>query len=516
MSGARPLTIHFCQPRRNSRKAFRRDRPSPRKERERLDLEVVAATSDEPTHGVEATAATDAPKLFHVGVPRGLGERPPHTLLLASLNQKVTAVTGLKAQEVNLAVLEASWASQLCCIADALASGAPALVGLCALLVSETALVHYTPRPKGTASPVPEPSGAQAIDEKYWKRRYNYFARFDEGVRMDLGAWFEVTPESVARHIADRLQYDRVVDGTCGVGGNAIQFAMTSGAVVAVDTDSQRLEDARHNAGIYGVADRISFVHDDFVHFAETYKGPKIDAVFLSPPWGGPGHLDCPHFSLRDVEVPDIVLLFAAATKLSSRVALYLPRHTDLHEVAILASHYGYPAVEVEKVFFQHPTPHLKLVVVYFSPDALEQGIPKKIAQKTVGPKTRPHQSRPQVASGPIPDLLSSNMSGVLLRAVYCRSYLGRFVVRLAMQMQELEAGEKREGGANSEGRSFVNKGRGRAAQRGQPRQARLKPPSSDSQKASPSSCGQAWHLASQTFILVDLVACQKGCSDEF
>eukprot|EP00435_Cladocopium_sp_Y103_P053797 s2167_g17.t1 len=368
---------------------------------------------------------------------------------------------------------------------------APALVGLCALLVSETALVHYTPRPKGiTASPV-QPSGTQAIDEKYWKRRYNYFARFDEGVRMDLGAWFEVTPESVARHIADRLQYDRVVDGTCGVGGNAIQFAMTSRAVVAVDTDSQRLEDARHNAGIYGVADRISFVHDDFVHFAETYKGPTIDAVFLSPPWGGPGHLDCPHFSLRDVEVPDIVLLFAAATKLSSRVALYLPRHTDLHEVAILASHYGYPAVEVEKVFFQHPTPHLKLVVVYFSPDALEQGIPKKITQKTVGPKIRPHQSQPQVASGPIPDLLSSNMSGVLLRAVYCRSYLGRFVVRLAMQMQELEAGEKREGGANSaEGRNFSNKGRGRTAQRGQPRQARLKP-SSDSQKASPSSCGQ-------------------------
>jgi hypothetical protein len=28
----------------------------------------------------------------------------------------------------------------------------------------------------------------------------------------------------------------------------------------------------------------------------------------------------------------------------------YKQRHTDLHEVAILASHYGYPAVEVEKV----------------------------------------------------------------------------------------------------------------------------------------------------------------------
>ena len=27
------------------------------------------------------------------------------------------------------------------------------------------------------------------------------------------GAWFEVTPESVARHIADRLSFDRVVPG---------------------------------------------------------------------------------------------------------------------------------------------------------------------------------------------------------------------------------------------------------------------------------------------------------------
>ncbi|CAE7609851.1 Tgs1, partial [Symbiodinium microadriaticum] len=127
-----------------------------------------------------------------------------------------------------------------------------------------------------------------------------------------------------------------------------------------------------HNAGIYGVADRIDFVHDDFAHFAEVYSGPPIDAVFLSPPWGGPGHLESNYFSLRDVQVPDIVHLFAAAAKLSPRVALYLPRHTDLHEIAILAAVNGFSAVEVEKVFFQHPTPHLKLIVVYFSKDVVQ------------------------------------------------------------------------------------------------------------------------------------------------
>eukprot|EP00913_Durusdinium_trenchii_P020690 g19431.t1 len=62
-----------------------------------------------------------------------------------------------------------------------------AVVDLCALLVSETVLVHYTPRPKGITPPPIQQSGEEAIDEKYWKRRYNYFARFDEGIRMDPG-----------------------------------------------------------------------------------------------------------------------------------------------------------------------------------------------------------------------------------------------------------------------------------------------------------------------------------------
>ncbi|CAJ1342957.1 unnamed protein product [Effrenium voratum] len=264
---------------------------------------------------------------------------------------------------------------------------------LCALLVSETALVHYTPRPKNAGARSLAEQGD--VDEKYWKRRYNYFARFDEGVRMDPGAWFEVTPESVARHLADRLCHEVVVDGTCGVGGNAIQFAMNCRQVIAVDTDAQRLSDARHNAGIYGVASRIRFVH-----------------------------------------VPDIVRLFAAACKLSRRVVLYLPRHTDLHEVGILAQQHGFPAVEVEKVFFQHPTPHLKLVVVYFSPEVLQLGIPRSVTQKTVGRPSASVSPPAKVLAG-ARDLLSPALAGILLRAVYCRHhYLGRYVVRLALEME--------------------------------------------------------------------------------
>ena len=41
-----------------------------------------------------------------------------------------------------------------------------AVVDLCALLVSETVLVHYTPRPKGITPPPIQQSGEEAIDEK--------------------------------------------------------------------------------------------------------------------------------------------------------------------------------------------------------------------------------------------------------------------------------------------------------------------------------------------------------------
>ena len=51
--------------------------------------------------------------------------------------------------------------------------------------------------------------------------------RFDEGVRLRGAAWFSVTPEQIARHLADRCRADLIVDAFCGAGGNAIQFAHT-------------------------------------------------------------------------------------------------------------------------------------------------------------------------------------------------------------------------------------------------------------------------------------------------
>lgn len=62
---------------------------------------------------------------------------------------------------------------------------------------------------------------------KFWYKRYSLFSRFDQGIKLDQESWFSVTPEKVAEHLAERCRCDLIIDGFCGAGGNAIQFAMT-------------------------------------------------------------------------------------------------------------------------------------------------------------------------------------------------------------------------------------------------------------------------------------------------
>ena len=60
---------------------------------------------------------------------------------------------------------------------------------------------------------------------KYWWQRYLLFSRFDNGIKMDEEGWFSVTPETLAKHHAERCGRGAIVDLFTGVGGNAIQFA---------------------------------------------------------------------------------------------------------------------------------------------------------------------------------------------------------------------------------------------------------------------------------------------------
>ena len=151
------------------------------------------------------------------------------------------------------------------------------------------------------------------------------------------------------------------MDAFCGVGGNAIAFAQTCEHVIAVENDETRLRLARHNAAIYGVADRIEFILGDFIQFAETLAGRDgvksggrvVDVVFLSPPWGGPSYLhgssraspnpssdasEHPEFLLSDITPLHGSELFRLVERITPNIAYYLPRNTNLQEISDLVT----------------------------------------------------------------------------------------------------------------------------------------------------------------------------------
>lgn len=142
-------------------------------------------------------------------------------------------------------------------------------------------------------------------------------------------------------------------------------WGLTFLLVIALDVSPVRLALARHNAQIYGVADRIEFVLSDFFSFVKAYgtipsnrqsdqsNARKIDVVFLSPPWGGPSYLeglapedvqDVPtsstpaDYSLSSIRPVNGSELFHISRTITKNIAYYLPRNTRVMEISQLLS----------------------------------------------------------------------------------------------------------------------------------------------------------------------------------
>ncbi|RUS90338.1 hypothetical protein EGW08_001936 [Elysia chlorotica] len=208
------------------------------------------------------------------------------------------------------------------------------------------------------SAPVPEDIAGDAVLMKYWYQRYRLFRRFDEGIILDRESWFSVTPEAIAANIAERCRCDTIVDAFCGAGGNTIQFAFTCNKVIAIDIDEKKLEMARNNAEIYGVADRIEFILGDFLKLAPTLQA---DVVFLSPPWGGPEYVNTEVYDLDNMAGFNANHLMQVSRKITNDIAFFLPKNTDSEKLTALAGQGK--QVEIEQNFLNNK---LKTITAYF------------------------------------------------------------------------------------------------------------------------------------------------------
>jgi SAM-dependent methyltransferase len=89
----------------------------------------------------------------------------------------------------------------------------------------------------------------------------------------------QASSEITSAHAAARYPANApVADLCCGIGGNSIALASTH-PVLGVDLDPVSLAFARHNAGVYGVADGLAVVRADVRDLVMA----GVDAVFIDP-----------------------------------------------------------------------------------------------------------------------------------------------------------------------------------------------------------------------------------------
>lgn len=121
------------------------------------------------------------------------------------------------------------------------------------------------------------------------------------GARATGEGRFSLTPEALALSLGQLAKGASIVDACCGSGGNAIGFARAGCQVTAIELDSARLDEARHNAAVYGVQEQIRFMRADAL---EAVAQLGADLLFVDPPWGE-------QYDKRACELSDFPLLSA-------------------------------------------------------------------------------------------------------------------------------------------------------------------------------------------------------------
>lgn len=231
--------------------------------------------------------------------------------------------------------------------------------------------------------------------QKYWQQRYSIWSLYSSGIRMTDSAWFGVTPEPIAWRIAQDfvswldsrgMKQSTVIDIFAGAGGNAIQFALSGHweRVVAVEKDADTLACAKHNAAVYGVADKIEFVFGDCFEYVRDHLAPTpmepahIDindvAIFASPPWGGPQYKGDKVFDLDAMEPYSGQEIHELVRGMDH--ALFLPRTSDLRQIARMDEGLGGTIeVEVEGVHGEMKREKEKIEVVQYCMEGASKGL---------------------------------------------------------------------------------------------------------------------------------------------
>ena len=226
---------------------------------------------------------------------------------------------------------------------------------------------------KGRMNPSSFPEEEKS--NSYYVQRYYFFSLFDNGIQMDKESWYSVTPEEISDYISSIIPNSlnsSILDGFCGCGGNIISFSKNFKKVFANDLFESKINMTKNNAKIYNCPNNIVYFNKDYF---DLNIDEKIDYIFLSPPWGGPEYKNDKIYSLKKWMNPDVEKIIEKSLSFSKNIIFYLPRNTDLEELAYLLNKYDKKTIDslnktiLLDVKYLNSASKIKAILVLYGPE---------------------------------------------------------------------------------------------------------------------------------------------------
>lgn len=193
------------------------------------------------------------------------------------------------------------------------------------------------------------------MDEHLIKEKFGnqYFANKDTyhmGIHHVLG-------DKIAQRF---LGHQVCLDSCLGAGFMTLQLAKYIDKVISVDINPEHLSQAKENAKIANVFEKITFVEGDVLDVIDPLD---FDSAFLDPDWAKSGDDKENHVLELSHMVPPADILLEKVFQKTKNVCLRLPKSFDLKNLDYLPPH------ESESVYQDGK---LKFYCVYFG-DLIKQ-----------------------------------------------------------------------------------------------------------------------------------------------
>lgn len=185
--------------------------------------------------------------------------------------------------------------------------------------------------------------------------------KFSKNIFSDNDAFYMSTPEIVAEHIANQLaKYKTCAEMCCAIGMLSVQLAKKMDKVLAIDINKERIGNAKKNAKLYGVSEKIDFINGDVLD-ENLLKKLSVDVAVLDPDWSKNETDKSLHVKNIDDTQPSLKKMFGLTKKLVTKnIVARIPKTFDAATLSELG------ACRIENIIWNN---EIKFKVAYFLDD---------------------------------------------------------------------------------------------------------------------------------------------------